>query len=208
VTDQEIPVSHQRRALLLAASIPLAFVVGSVSPTGEVGLLAALAVFVWVARSAPGFAGAAVRGLVAGAVAGLLVLGVGFRLAMRVVAVTDPARTPEFSFGGTAFILIGIGLMLGGSAGAYLGGLRHLLGLGRAAIAILATVALVPTLFGDSEIRAELFELGLGAWLNIPMFTSIVFAFGLAQYGMAGRLDRWTSRRRAESDVTEPAPVP
>ena len=85
-------------------------------------------------------------GAVAGAVAGVLVLGIGLRLAMRVVAITDPTRTPEFSVGGTAFILVGIGVMLGAFAGAYLGGLRHLLGLQRVAVAIIATIAMTPIL--------------------------------------------------------------
>lgn len=199
---------RQRVAVVLAASIPLSFLIGSVSPIGEFGLLVALAGFVWAARTVAGFAGTAVRGAVAGAVAGILVMGVGFRLAMRVVAITDPTRTPEFSVGGTGFILIGIGLMLGTFAGAYLGGLRHLLGLERATVAIIATVALSPILFGDSETFEELVELGLGAWVNIPMFVSIVFAYGWAQDGMARRLDRWVGGRRPISDVVEPTLVP
>ena len=201
-------MSRLRAAVLLAASIPLGFVVGSMSPIGELGLVSTVALFVWVARSIPGFAGAAVRGLVAGAVAGFVVLGVGFRLAMRAVAIADPARTPEFSVGGTIFILVGIGLILGAFTGAYLGGFRHLLGLAAPSVALVATVALSLTLFGDSEIRSELFELGLGAWINIPMFTSILFAYGLTQVGIARRLDRRAATRRATSDVVEPTPVP
>lgn len=201
-------MSRQRAAVLLAASIPLGFVVGSVSPIGELGLVCTFAMFVWVARSIPGFAVSAVRGLVAGAAAGFFVLGVGFRLAMRVVAITDPARTPEFSVGGTIFILVGIGLMLGAFTGAYLGGFRELLGLGAPSVALAATVALSFILFGDSEVRSELFELGLGAWLNVPMFWSILFTYGLAQHGIVHRLDRRAARRRANQDVVERALVP
>ena len=201
-------MSRLRVAVVLAASITLAFLVGSVSPIGELGFLVALAGFVWAARTTVGLAGAAFRGALAGAVAGVLVLGVGFRLAMRIVAILDPARTPEFSAGGTAFILIGLGLMLGAFAGGYLGALRHLLGLERVPMAIIATVALTPILFGDSETLEELVELGLGAWVNIPMFVGIVFAYGWAQDGLARRLDRRTFGRRSITDVVEPAPVP
>lgn len=201
-------MSHQRAAMLLAASILLGLVVGNMSPIGELGLVATLAIFVWLARSVPGFGGAVVRGLVAGAVAGFAVMGVGFRLAMRVVAVTDATRTPEFSVGGTMFILVGIGIMLGAFAGAYLAGFRHLLGLSAPTVAVVATIALSVVLFGDSEIRDELFELGLGAWLNIPMFTAILFAYGLSLHAMLQRLERRALRRRSISDVVDPAAVP
>jgi hypothetical protein len=184
------------------------FLIGSVSPIGELGLLAALGGLVWAARTTAGFAGTAFRGAVAGAVAGMLVMGVGFRLAMRVVAISDPTRTPEFSVEGTAFIVVVLGLMLGAFAGGYLGGLRYLLGLERFATTTIATVVLTPILFGDSEIFEELVELGFGAWVNIPMFVSIVFAYGWVQDGMARRLDRWATGRRSISDVVEPAPVP
>ena len=200
-------MSPRRAAVLLAASIPFSFVVGSVSPIGELGLLAALGAFVLAARSAPGFSGGAFRGAVAGSIAGVLVLGVGFRLAMRVVALTDATRTPEFTVGGTAFILIGIGVMLGAVTGAYLGGLRHLLDLRRASVVAVSTVAIVLMLFGDSEVRSELFGLGLGAWVNIPLFGSIVIAYGSTQDAISRRLDRRFSGRRTNSDDVEPARV-
>jgi hypothetical protein len=135
-------------------------------------------------------------------------MGVGFRMAMRVVALTDSTLTPEFTMDGTAFILLGIGLMLGSVAGAYLGGLRYLLVLRTITVAFIATAAIIPLLFGGSEIRSELFELGLGGWVNIPMFTSIVFAYGWAQDVCARRLDRRAGRKRAVAGVAEPAPVP
>jgi hypothetical protein len=149
-----------------------------------------------------------VRGAIAGTLAGVLVLGVGFRLAMRVVAITDPIRTPEFSVEGTAFILVGIGVVFGTVAGAYLGGLRYLLRLRRVSVAVVGTLVIVPLLFGDSEIRSELFELGLGAWVNIPMFFGVVFAYGWAQDVVSVRLDRRSAIRRAKSAVVEPAAVP
>ncbi len=201
-------MSRKRIAAVLVASIPLAFIVGSVSPVGELGFVVVLAGFAWTALSFKGFGGAAVRGSVAGATAGILVLGVGLRLAMRVVAVTDSTRTPEFTAEGTAFILIGIGLMLGAVAGGYLGGLRHILGLRRRSVAIIGTIALVPLLFGDSETTDELLELGLGGWLNIPMFVSIVFAFAWVQDAIARWLDRRAAQKRTASDVVDRIPVP
>ncbi len=201
-------MSRQRAAVVLAVSIPLAFAIGSVSPIGELGLLVALVVFVWVARASRGFAGGAFRGAVGGAVAGVLVLGVGLRVAMRVVAIADPLRSPEFSVGGTAFILVGIGLMLGAFSGAYLGGLRHLLELGRGPVVLIGTAALFPLLFGDPETRSELFELGFGAWMNIPMFAFIVVAYVWVHDVIARGLDRRASTRRSSSAVVEPAPMP
>lgn len=201
-------MSRSRAATLLVASIPLAFLVGFVSPVGELGLLVVLGVFVWIARTNRGFGATVLRGALSGAIAGILILGIGLRLAMRIVAITDSTRTPEFTAEGTAFILVGLGLMLGTFSGAYLGGLRHILGLGKRTIAIVGTIALVPLLFGDSETQAELLELGFGGWINIPMFTSIVFAYSWTQAGIAARLDQRAAQKREALDVTEVVPVP
>jgi hypothetical protein len=65
----------------------------------------------------PGFWRSSLYGAIGGVVAGLLVLGPGLRIAMRVVAILDPVRSPEFTVGGTMFIIIGVGVMMGGIFG-------------------------------------------------------------------------------------------
>ena len=70
-------------------------------------------------RFTEGFWRTVAYGLVGGAIAGLLIMGPGFRLAMRVVAIMDSARTPEFSIEGTFFFIIGIGGIFGALISAF-----------------------------------------------------------------------------------------
>lgn len=56
------------------------------------------------------------RGAVAGAVAGTLILGVGGRLVMRIMALLFSPEPPEFSWGGSLDV-IGAGAMYGTLAG-------------------------------------------------------------------------------------------
>src|SRR3970282_1587260 len=65
----------------------------------------------------PGFWRSLGHGAIGGGGGGLRVLGPGLRIAMRVVAILDPVRSPEFTFGGTMFIIIGVGVMMGGTFG-------------------------------------------------------------------------------------------
>ncbi|MGH8928896.1 MAG: hypothetical protein ACRDWH_11130 [Acidimicrobiia bacterium] len=126
----------------------------------------------------------------AGAVAGLLVLGPGLRLAMRVVAILDPIRPQEFSVEGTLFILIGIGAMFGGVFGVIGSISRVGFGLPTRAAGSIPAV-LVGVMIGlDSELRSEIVELGAGPWLNIPMFAAVAIAYGLAWTGFMTRFER------------------
>jgi hypothetical protein len=152
-------------------------------------------------RSLPGFWRTVLRGLAAGAVAGLLVLGPGFRLAMRVVAILDPIRTPEFTAEGTLFIVVFVGGLLGGIFGLAAALLRRGLGLSGPAMAGWMTVALIGFLLLGPDLRSEFTDLGPGAWFNIPMFGLVVYLYGLVTNRL---LDRFTVAR---PELTSSAPV-
>ena len=134
-------------------------------------------------------------GVAAGAVAGLLILGPGLRIAMRVVAIMDPVQTPEFSFGGTMFIVVGIGGIFGGIFGIIGNLIRKAAGI-KSVIAgglILGTLFMT-TLLLDSGLREEFFELGAGPWVNIPMFAVFTFAYGIAAMAGAAHLALQTGK--------------
>jgi hypothetical protein len=190
-------VSERALGLIVAGSVPLAMFIGSLSPVGEVGLVLMVAVLIWASRQMPEFRWELLRGATAGALAGVVVLGPGLRLAMRMVAIAEPDRQLEFTSEGTIFIVVGIGLVFGLVAGAYLVSVGRLLGLRRVSTALAAMVALMVILFGDSELRSELTDLGLGGWVNIPMFGSVVFGYGWAVDVVADRLERRRSDRRS-----------
>lgn len=128
--------------------------------------------FVFVRR----FARVIVSGVAAGVLVGAVVLGGLLRLAMRIVALTDPVREPELTTD-TFFIIFifGVfGLMIGSALAVverlwkpravYVGLTTGVLGIGMFLMA--------------SDLRHELFNEGAGPFLNIPMFTFAFVAFG------------------------------
>lgn len=133
-----------------------------------------------------GFVKTVLYGIGAGVIAGLLVLGPGLRLAMRVVAIQDPFRTTEFTVGGTLFIVIFFGVMVGGSLG--VSGAIADRYLPRIAALGIMTVLGMGFVMADSEIVEEFFELGWGPWMNIPMF-ALVF-LGYSRFAL-WFVDRW-----------------
>lgn len=170
---------------LVSIEIALAEFLG---PIG-VGLVLAAALIAW--RYIPRFWVTVLTGLIGGFVAGLLILGPGFRLSMRVVAMMDPFRAPEFSPGGTAFIIVGIGGILGAIEG--LGGnvLRRALSIESSLVAgtIVGLLFIAGLLVSPGDIRSEFFELGAGPWINIPMFTVFAVAFGVAAMALSERFE-------------------
>jgi hypothetical protein len=136
-------------------------------------------------------------------VAGFAILGPGFRLAMRAVAMVDPIRRTEFTVGGTVFIVIGVGLIFGSIFGAYAISVGRLLGLWGAKLAAVTMVGVLLFLFTDPELRSELTDLGLGVWMNLPMFSIVVFAYGRATIGIVDRIER----RRVTHRSSEPVRV-
>ncbi len=176
---------RSRSGVAVGLTVPAAIVVGSLagSPAVALAIVAGALTVGW--RLVPGFWKTAGRGILAGAVAGVLVLGPGLRLAMRVVAIFEPLRRPEFTLEGTAFVVVVIGLLFGGITGGWttlvassLGVVSRRVGTG------VITVAASAQLFSSSEVLAELTELGAGPWMNVPMFLGVTVLYGYLT-------DRW-----------------
>jgi hypothetical protein len=155
-------------------------------------------------RYVPGFWRTIMFGALGGIVAGVLILGPGFRLAMRVVAILDPIRTPEFTVGGTLFIIVGVGVMLGGLIAVVAALIRRAFALSVTGTALGMTALLMGLLLLAPDLRSEFVELGAGPWLNIPMFTSVALLYGT----VANRLTDRFQRRRAAEGVAELVEVP
>lgn len=176
-------------AALSVAVMALATISGTLGPLGPALLLLSMGA-AW--RYMPRFWTTLVRGLVGGAIAGVLILGPGFRIAMRVVSIMDPIRPAEFTMEGTMFIVIFVGAMLGGVLGACGLLVRTALGVRSSAVAGVglgvATIGLL--LLAPGDIRTEFFELGGGPWVNIPMFGAFAVSYGIAAMAIADRLRR------------------
>lgn len=154
----------------------------------------------------PGFWRTVLIGAIAGVVSGVLILGSGFRLAMRVVAIIDPFRAPDFTLEGTAFILIGIGGIFGGTLGVLANLGRRGLGLSSVlASSIIPATGAMTLLLVSEEQRMELFELGAGAWLNIPMFGLVAVLYGAGTGALTGRLENWVAKRSSAKGIEMPA---
>ena len=157
-------------------------------PEGSLSLavIAAAAAVAW--RYVPEFWRTVLYGAASGAIAGLVILGPGFRIAMRIVAIIDPFKTPEFTVGGTLFIVVGIGGLFGGVLGIVGCLTRQAVGLGSTFVsgAILSAIVM-GSLLADSDLREEFIELGSGPWVNIPMFGLVALAYAIAAMRMASR---------------------
>jgi len=151
---------------------------GETRPIVVVALLGMAVLVSW--RLVPQFFLTIVVGAFAGAMAGAVILGPGFRIAMRIVAVLEPTRITEFTVGGTFFIIAGIGGVLGAMIGLASVLIRRGLGLARLGGAVVATTLVMAFLVADSELRSELFGLGVGGWMNAPMFGAIAACYGYA----------------------------
>ncbi len=177
-------MQRSRAGAGVGLTVPVAIGVGSLvgSPVVALAIVAAALTVGW--RMVPGFWRTVGRGIAAGAVAGVLVLGPGFRLAMRLVAIIEPLRRPEFTLEGTAFIVIVIGLVFGAITGGWTTLVASSLGVSRGIGTGVITVAAFAQLFSSSEVLAELGELGAGPWMNVPMFLGITALYGYLT-------DRW-----------------
>lgn len=183
-----------QRGLLLGLAVALALATtGVIGPVAEGLVLVGVGLAWWLV---PGFWRSVLYGAIGGVVSGLLILGPGLRLAMRVVAIIDPLRTPEFTVEGTMFIVIFIGGFFGGILGmaGYLArrGLEHR---SIMASAIVPAAAVLAVLLSTEDLRMELFELGAGAWMNIPMFGMVGLLYGVGATATAMRFEQ----RRASS---------
>jgi len=164
-----------------------------------------LVILVW--RFYDGFWKTVVSGLMGGAVAGLLVLGPGFRLVMRAVAIMDPLQPEEFTIGGTFFIVVGIGVVLGGVNGLVANLLRKVFGIRSAVLAgtLLAAIVMVNLTFFSGDLSRELFDLGISPWINIPLFSVVALGYGIAAMAIADLAERAMFERRDMEKAKVPA---
>ena len=154
----------------------------------------------------PGFWRSLLTGAIGGVVAGLLVLGPGLRIAMRVVAMLDPVRSPEFTVGGTMFIIVGVGVMMGGIFGVIGNIARVGFNIPSRGAGLVPAVLVMLMIGLDSELRSEIVELGAGPWLNIPMFGAVAVGYGALWTRVVTRLERKriekTERHTTVEDAT------
>lgn len=171
----------------------------------ELGLVLLLGAAVAAWRFVDGFWRIAISGFVGGAIAGLLILGPGFRLAMRAVAMMDPVHPEEFTLGGTLFIVVGIGAILGGVQGVTAHLARRAFGMSSAVLAgsILAAMQMTMLTFFSGDLSRELFDLGVSPWINIPLFGLVAWGYGVAAMAVADRAEEamFSGRRRAREKV-------
>lgn len=173
-------------AALLGVVIPLALVLG-LSGGGLLMLVAgfvALVAIIAGARSLPRFWPRVGRGVLTGAVAGAMVMGPGLRLAMRVVAILEPSQTPEFTAGGTLFIVV-LGLILGAIFG--IGVSLNADSGRRRPVGFVVAAGGLGLLLITPDLRTELLELGFGWPLNVPMFGAVFYAYAAVVLGFVRR---------------------
>lgn len=142
-------------------------------------------------------------GAAGGALAGMAILGPGFRLAMRVVAIVDPRLVPEFSVGGTMVIIVGVGAIAGGVLGV-VGNLMYDVGHRRPPLysGVVVGMLVVTILLANPGIREELTALGSGLAMNLTMFGAASVLYGVAamriMVHLASRTRLSTDMRRSE----------
>lgn len=116
--EGDVTLKGRLATLAVVASIWVAMVAGGFSYLIFMMLLVVAGLAAGIAwRWIPGFWKTVASGAAGGALAGLVILAPGFRVAMRMVAIMDPSRSPEFSFSGTIFIMIMVGVVMGGLLG-------------------------------------------------------------------------------------------
>lgn len=153
----------------------------------------------------PGFWRSIFYGAIGGVVAGLLVLGPGLRLAMRVVAILDPIRSPEFTLGGTLFIIVGIGAIFGGIFGLFGNVARRGFGIPLRVAGVVPALLVALMIGVDTELRREIIELGAGIWVNAPMFATVALGYGAMWALVVGRLEARGVRKKARHEFAESA---
>jgi hypothetical protein len=113
----------------------------------------------------------------------------------------DPVRSPEFTIGGTMFIIVGIGAVMGGIFGVFGNVSRIGFNVPSRAAGLVPALLVVMMIGLDSELRGEIVELGAGPWLNIPMFGAVAIAYGWVWARIVGRLEK---RRLAKTRQRSP----
>lgn len=183
-------MSTETRSAQLAALFGAVATILAVSGVADgavtIAIVALAAGLGW--RYIPRFATVVAVAALAGGVAGVGVLGLGMRVAMRIVALTDPVRTPELTLEGTAIVVIMFGGMLGVVVGIAGGLLRVGLRLSVGRTAAVVTAVVMGMFLAEADLRAEFVTLGVGPWLNIPLFTAVVFGYAVAASRISQRI--------------------
>ena len=182
----------------VGAAVPLAILGGSLigSPPFALAIIGGALILGWL--RVPSFWRHLFRSVLVGGVAGILVLGPGLRLAMRVVALMDSARFPEFTLEGTMFLVLIVGGLLGAITVGWASLIARALSLPRWGGSLLVFVATGLQLFADSETLREFTDLGAGVWVNAPMFGGVLIAFAYFS-------DRWARPEPAVPVVPHPS---
>jgi hypothetical protein len=142
-------------------------------------------------------------GLIGGGATGLVTLGVGSRLAMRIVSLLGARR--EVTVDGTVFLLI-FGAVVGAMIGMTIAATLRAWPRSTRIVSIIVTLVLFAGLLLDSESFSELLHDGAGGWLNFPMFFAFVAAYGWAAPRIITRVERRIPRW-APVNVEIPSPV-
>ena len=199
-------MSWQLKALATVGVLIAGLSMGDILPPPW-GPLVVLTLVILLWRMHDGFLKTLVAGLVGGAAAGILILGPGFRVAMRAVALMDQARPEEFTVGGTSFIVVGIGAVLGGLNGAIVNLVRKAFGIRSAVVGglMLATTVMVNLTFFSGDVSRELFDLGISPWINIPLFSVVALGYGIAAMAISEMAVRAMFERRDMEKAKVPA---
>ena len=128
-----------------------------------------------------------ISGLVGGGLAGVVALGAGSRLAMRIVSLTGGRR--EMTIEGTMFLLI-FGAMVGAVIGISIAAALRVWPEAGRFIAITVGSVISAGLILDSEAFEELMHEGAGGWLNFPMFVAFPIAYGFLAVRSVAAVER------------------
>lgn len=176
------------------------------APVVALPLLAVAVALAW--RFTDGFWKTVAFGLVGGVIAGVLIMGPGFRLAMRIVAIMEPTKTPEFSVGGTLFIIIGIGGIFGGILAIAGNLVRKAAPITSVVVSgVVLSALMMALLLVESDLRAEFTDLGGGAWVNVPMFGFFVLGYGIAAMFIADYMEKQATARKPPVIDVEKVPA-
>jgi hypothetical protein len=103
------------------------------------------------------------------------------------------------------FIIVGLGAIMGGIFGLQGNVARRGFGIP------LRVAGMVPALFValmiglDNELRGEIVELGVGPWLNIPMFGAVALGYGALWSRVVTRLEMRRVEKKARRGTAENA---
>ena len=128
-------------------------------------------------------------GILAGLSTGLVVLGIGGRIAMRVIALAEGAE-PEFSLGGTAIVLLALTLMPAPCGALFATLSIRLPGRGPVKGAVFGTALVLVVLAAAMARAGGEVELSAGTLTGAGLFGALIVAWGAALPAAIARWDR------------------